>query len=319
MLRENHQGSVAGVNWKAAVAEYLKAAPLTNPELQTWLESLGASGIDTIAGPIAPDIAVRFKAGSAEFVLHAIGHALRDRTLTDDELHELKTVQRALRIQEGELVEHHGSKVADLLCREAELMFQDQGVSRREEAKTVRLQEVLGLGYDEFMDLLRPEIHKLHQGLMARLRSGTRQTWLGTEGRDIRNRLSALSLARFSQWSGEYAETTAGYVYLLVNPSMPELVKVGRTSQPPSKRAAALSTATGVPTPFEVVFEVLVPDQRAAEAYVHGVLEERGCRVAVNREFFAVQPDEVIQVMIEVHDRMYLGAETGDSASPNVS
>lgn len=296
------------MNWNEIVAEYLDATPSTAPELRTVLESLRYSGVSAFDAAMDPDAAGRSKVMSAEFILRAIDHALRDRTLTDDELRELKTVQRVLRVQEGDLVEHHRSTVADLLCREAELMFRDYGISRREEAKKARLQEVLGLGYDEFMDFLRPEIQELHLALMTRMESSPWQTWLGTEAREIRNRLKALSLARFSQWLGDRVETTAGYVYLLVNPSMPGLVKVGRTSHPPSERAAALGGATGVPTPFEVVFEVLVPDQRAAEAYVHSVLEERGCRVADNREFFAVQPEEVVQLMMDVHDRMYLGS-----------
>jgi hypothetical protein len=272
----------------------------------------------TITGAINPDVAAAFKGGSAEFVLHAIAFSLRDHTLTEEEVRELRTLQRVLRIKEGDLVEQHRSKVADLICREAELMFRDDGVSRAEEVKKARLQEVLGLGYDEFMTLLKPEIEQLHQGLMERLRSGTREAWLGTDWLEVRDRLNALSLARFSHWLGESAETTAGYIYLLVNRSMPGMVKVGRTGQPPSRRAIALG-GTGVPTPFEVVFEVLVPDQRAAEAFVHRVLEERGCRVSENREFFAVEPDEVIRLMLEVHDRMYLVGTISQAGSPNVS
>jgi len=48
--------------------------------------------------------------------------------------------------------------------------------------------------------------------------------------------------------------TTPGYIYALVNASMPGLVKVGRTSRDPKDRAAELSGATGVATPFLVVY-----------------------------------------------------------------
>lgn len=307
------------MNWNEVVTEYLESAPFIGEELRKLLESLSSSGMVASLGAISPDVAAASKGGSSEFVVSAIACALRDHALTENEVRDLKTLQRVLRIKEGDLVEHHRSKVADVLCREAELMFEDHGVSREDEVNKARLQEVLGLGYDEFMDFLKPEIEQLHRGLMDRARSGTRQTWLGTAWQEIRDRLNALSLARFSQWLGENAETTAGYIYLLVNPSMPGLVKVGRTGQPPSRRATALGGATGVPTPFEVVFEVLVPDQRAAEAYVHRALEERGCRVSGNREFFAVQPDEVIRLMVDVHDRMYLGGTASGAVSPNVS
>ena len=44
-----------------------------------------------------------------------------------------------------------------------------------------------------------------------------------------------------------------GYLYILTNASMPELLKVGRTARDPHERARELST-TGVPTPFEVAW-----------------------------------------------------------------
>ena len=46
-----------------------------------------------------------------------------------------------------------------------------------------------------------------------------------------------------------------GYVYMLTNASMPGMFKVGRTVRDSRGRARELYT-TGVPTPFEVAFEV---------------------------------------------------------------
>jgi hypothetical protein len=47
----------------------------------------------------------------------------------------------------------------------------------------------------------------------------------------------------------------SGYVYILVNHSMVGLLKIGRTVRDSRARARELST-TGVPTPFQVAFEV---------------------------------------------------------------
>jgi hypothetical protein len=46
-----------------------------------------------------------------------------------------------------------------------------------------------------------------------------------------------------------------GYLYVLVNSSMPGLVKVGKTARSPTQRADELSGVTGVATPFIVAFE----------------------------------------------------------------
>lgn len=95
-----------------------------------------------------------------------------------------------------------------------------------------------------------------------------------------------------------------GYVYLLINHSMPGLVKVGLTTRDPESRTRELSAATGVPTPFVLVFDVLVPDCIQAEHIMHEMLSERGYRVSENREFFAAPIREVIGLMLEVRERM---------------
>ena len=80
-----------------------------------------------------------------------------------------------------------------------------------------------------------------------------------------------------------FADQQSGYVYLLINRSMPGLVKVGRTTRPPAERLGELSSATGVPTPFELVFDIFVPDCRSAEQLLHEVLDERGYRTSDKR------------------------------------
>ena len=47
-----------------------------------------------------------------------------------------------------------------------------------------------------------------------------------------------------------------GYVYILVNDSMPGLIKIGKTARNSLARAKDLSSSTGVPTPFKVAFEL---------------------------------------------------------------
>jgi hypothetical protein len=60
-----------------------------------------------------------------------------------------------------------------------------------------------------------------------------------------------------------------GWIYVLVNSSLPGLVKVGRTSRSTQERVAELSAATGVPTPFVLAFDQEFEDCVAAEQSVH--------------------------------------------------
>jgi len=95
-----------------------------------------------------------------------------------------------------------------------------------------------------------------------------------------------------------------GYLYALINHAMPGLVKVGRTTHAPSDRMGELSGATGVPTPFELVYDVLVPDAGEAEAAAHNELSRSGYRVAENREFFRAPIREVVQLLLTLREQM---------------
>jgi len=91
----------------------------------------------------------------------------------------------------------------------------------------------------------------------------------------------------------------SGYIYVLVNSSMPGLVKVGKTTRDPSQRVAELSGVTGVATPFIVAFEQFFVDCDAAEDIIHATLERQGLRQSSNREFFRAQTNDVIRVILQ--------------------
>lgn len=79
------------------------------------------------------------------------------------------------------------------------------------------------------------------------------------------------------------------FVYIMKNEGMPGLYKIGFSSDP-AIRAAGLSSASGVPYPFQIIhFVDCVTERQArrAEAMAHFILEYS--RVADNREFFRLE------------------------------
>lgn len=84
-----------------------------------------------------------------------------------------------------------------------------------------------------------------------------------------------------------------GYVYVLSNPSMPGIVKIGRTFRDPRARAAELSGATGVPMPFKIEATVSTWNCVWLEKLVHIDLRRR--RVNANREFFRCTIEEALE------------------------
>lgn len=88
-----------------------------------------------------------------------------------------------------------------------------------------------------------------------------------------------------------------GYVYILRNFSMPNLVKIGSTKKNPKSRAKELSS-TGVPTPYIVYASFEIDgDFVKAEKAIHDHLKEY--RLANNREFFKLDPDEAKKILSE--------------------
>jgi hypothetical protein len=64
----------------------------------------------------------------------------------------------------------------------------------------------------------------------------------------------------------------AGYVYLLSNPAMPGLVKIGQTTRTVKERVAELSAHTGVAAPFVIEAAFASHNPMADEARVHAHL-----------------------------------------------
>ena len=86
-----------------------------------------------------------------------------------------------------------------------------------------------------------------------------------------------------------------GSVYVLTNPALPGLVKIGYTTRSAEIRARELST-TSIPSAFEVAYESRkIEDFRGVERRVHEGLV--GSRVDAKREFFRCTVEEAALVV----------------------
>jgi len=117
-----------------------------------------------------------------------------------------------------------------------------------------------------------------------------------------------------------------GFLYVLINPTIEGLVKIGKTARDPQSRAKELSAATGVPAPFVVAYDEYFNDCDKAEQFVHTRLEIKGYRVSNNKEFFKAPLKDVINAILEAQQLIGIGtydnndenmAVSPASASPN--
>ena len=89
--------------------------------------------------------------------------------------------------------------------------------------------------------------------------------------------------------------TQTGIVYVLTNPAMPGLVKIGKTSR--ADVAARLSElySTGVPVPFECAYAAKVTDEGQVERAFHRAFGPY--RVNPKREFFTIEAEQAIALL----------------------
>ena len=93
----------------------------------------------------------------------------------------------------------------------------------------------------------------------------------------------------------------AEIVYLLTNPVMPDLVKIGRTTNL-EERLRSLSTHSGVPVPFEVFYACEVSDSAKVERQIHEGFGDH--RINPKREFFRINPERILAILklVELRD-----------------
>jgi hypothetical protein len=88
---------------------------------------------------------------------------------------------------------------------------------------------------------------------------------------------------------------STGYVYILQNASMPNLVKIGRTRRTPKSRAQELRS-TGVPDEFTVIYYERVSDHEKVEKRLSERL--RPYRYRNDREFFRMEVADAISALL---------------------
>lgn len=92
-------------------------------------------------------------------------------------------------------------------------------------------------------------------------------------------------------------ETSSSYgiVYVLTNPAMPGIVKIGKTSRSSMQERLNELYSTGVPVPFECAFAGKVEEERDVENAFHTAFGPY--RVNRNREFFKIAPEQAIALL----------------------
>ncbi len=88
-------------------------------------------------------------------------------------------------------------------------------------------------------------------------------------------------------------------VYVLTNPAIPGLVKIGRTSQEDASTRIAQLYTSGVPVPFTIEFACRVETADEVERALHIAFSPN--RINPRREFFRIEPEQAIAILRLLH------------------
>jgi hypothetical protein len=88
-------------------------------------------------------------------------------------------------------------------------------------------------------------------------------------------------------------------VYVLTNPAMPNLVKIGWTSESDANARIAQLYSTGVPVPFKLDYACKVANGNEVEKALHIAFSPN--RVNPRREFFKIEPEQAIAILRLLH------------------
>jgi hypothetical protein len=90
-------------------------------------------------------------------------------------------------------------------------------------------------------------------------------------------------------------DNSSQIVYILTNPAMPDLIKIGKTTQSEVGERMKQLYGMGVPLPFDCAFACQVKDANEAEKALHFAFGNT--RINSNREFFKIEAERVIAVL----------------------
>ena len=90
-------------------------------------------------------------------------------------------------------------------------------------------------------------------------------------------------------------DENVGIVYVLTNPAMPGLVKIGKTSRNSVSGRLGELYSTGVPVPFECEFAGRVENVSRVEKAFHMAFGPY--RINPSREFFEIEPEQAIALL----------------------
>lgn len=140
--------SRAASAFQRRVAELAACGDLTRSALVTAAREAGLQDISEATDDLL------------DLLLYYVRLSLSDHQLSGGEMVDIRATARLFEIEEGDLLARRRDEVAELVSAEMQHILIDRQVDADEAVQKVRLQEALGLSYDQFVELSRPLVEQ---------------------------------------------------------------------------------------------------------------------------------------------------------------
>jgi hypothetical protein len=95
------------------------------------------------------------------------------------------------------------------------------------------------------------------------------------------------------------------YIYILTNPSVPGIIKIGHTTRNVYERLKEINSAPGVIIPWDIRWSYKCPNGRMLEEEIHSYLQELGLRPNKRREGFTIDVNEAIKIIEDLGSKYH--------------
>ena len=105
---------------------------------------------------------------------------------------------------------------------------------------------------------------------------------------------------RLKNYKIPYRDVDCQWIYILSNPTLPGMLKIGFTKNRPAERVKQINAATGVPLDFKVEWAFACFNAHDLEKEIHTYLQATGVRVNNRKEFFYIDLDKAKEVVTKL-------------------
>lgn len=120
-----------------------------------------------------------------------------------------------------------------------------------------------------------------------------------TTEKELRNEIASLKTRLAECENGTTKNSIVGYIYILTNPTMPGLVKIGYADDVPSRMKSLYNTSVAAPFECYAMYGI---ENRLLDKTLHNLIDgfDPDLRMTENREYYRMAPERAYEILYSI-------------------